>query len=226
MNHRRSLITELVLEKLLIVVVFAIIPALANALIITLEPDDYGLGVPLQNEYVTVGSTDGSPYNLPPLTPITASQGSSWDADYKAPTGELTFGNYAFFPPGPLNEWAGMVLGFNQAVSRVSVLANSGYKDQWFNSAAWVAFNQNGDVIGTGAAGVSEGFSDLTFEINIELDHIWKVIMGGAESIPYIYFDNLTFEVPDASVPAPNPIILLMTSLLLWVSCRQLRKAG
>lgn len=203
-----------------------IIPALANALVITLEPDDYGMDAPLQNEYVTVGSSDGSPYNLPPIIPIRAKNYSSWDADYKAPTGELTFGNFSFFPATERSDWSGLVLSFNQAVSRVTMLANSGYRDRWFNSAGWVALDQNGEEIGSGSAGVPEGQGHLTFEIDIQLENIWKVIMGGAESIPYIYFDHLTFEVPAVSVPEPNPLFMLLVGIACLVLCRRMHKVS
>ena len=221
--NRKFLAVKITYTKV-IITALTLIPALANALMITLEPDDYGLGVPLQNEYVTVRSSDGSPYNFPPSGAITAKNNSSWDTDYKAPTGDLTFGNYPLIPPQLSDwEWAGMVLSFNQAVSRVTMLANSGYRDRWFNSAGWVAFNYDGEEIGSGNVGVPEGYGHLTFEIDIQLENIWKVIMGGAESTPYIYFDHLTFEVPDAAVPQPNSLVMLLIGLACVVVRRRVR---
>lgn len=45
--------------------------------------------------------------------------------------------------------------------------------------------------------------------------------MGGAESTPYIYFDHLTFEVPDAAVPQPNSLIMLLIGLACVVVRRR-----
>src|SRR5690606_34665536 len=201
MNHRRSLITELVLEKLLIVVVFALIPALANALVVTLEPDDYGMNVPLQNEYVSVGTTEGKPASSPVITPVTAKNSSAWDEDYEAPTGNLTFGNYGYMPPyassGMEADWAGMVFSFNQAVSQITLLANTGYKDSPYDSSVWVAFDGDGNVIQNGKAGAPAGQHHLPYLIDIPLENARQVIVGGEGSFPYIYFDHLTFEIPD-----------------------------
>lgn len=225
MNRKSFLIEHSCLK--VIAVLLMLIPVLANALVITLEPDDYGMGVPLENEYVTVASTDGYSYPWSSLSATTARGASLWDKDYKAPTGDLTFGNYSLTPPllGSDRGWGGLLLRFNQAVSRVTMLANSGRSDQLFSGAGWVAFDFSGNQIGFGAAG-PDGASGDVFEIDITLEDIWVVIMGGAETIPYIYFDHLTFEVPEISVPAPNPFILLMISLLLCISCRQLRKGN
>jgi hypothetical protein len=215
------------LRKVCFLILLALIPALANALVITLEPDDYGLDVPLENEYVTVAATDGWS-DLSTLNAITAELPDAWDADYKAPTGQLTFGNFGFSPGGDtqgglVRGWGGLVLRFNQGVSRVTMLANSGYREQWFNSAGWIAYDRYGEEIGFGSAGVREQESHATFEIDIRRDDIWTVIMGGAETIPYIYFDHLTFELADASVPEPNPFILLMISLAVLALSKRKR---
>src|SRR5690606_25754266 len=173
MNDRRSLTTKIGLGKTLIIVISALIPALANALIITLEPDDYGLGVPLQNEYVSVGETGGSPYDSPVIRPLTAKNPGQVREGYEAPTGELTFGNYPFVRPSIAYNWAGIVFDFNQAVSQVTLLAKS--LEAMHGGASWVAFDYHGNVIQSGNVRSSDG-RYVPYEVKIPLENVWRVI--------------------------------------------------
>ena len=101
---------------------------------------------------------------------------------------------------------------FNQAVSNVSLLANNEYPPGL--SAIWAAFDYDGNIIGLSGAGQNVPLGE-TFEINIDLNGIWGVIVGGDASTAAINFDHLTFEVDDlVSVPAPAPFLLLLLGLL------------
>lgn len=96
----------------------------------------------------------------------------------------------------------------------MSLLANDEYSMGSLR-AQWIAFDQAGDIIGTGAAGENVPVGD-PFEINIQLDNIWSVVMGGEDSIAVVNFDYLTFEFEDyTSVPEPNVLLLLLPGLLM-----------
>src|SRR5690606_22501347 len=205
-----------------IVIVFIIlIPSVVDALVITLEPDDYGMGVPLQNEYVRVGITDGRPYDSPVVTPLTAKKLSQFLEDYEAPTGELTFGNAPYYVPNVgVYNWSGIVFDFNQAVSQVTLMAKN--LDALHGGASWVAFDDYGDVIQWGSAYGGEDRYAL-YKVNIPLENVWRVIVGGSDSIPRTDFDYLTFEVPDVSVPEPNPLTILLMNLAFPLLLRRIR---
>lgn len=59
------------------------------------------------------------------------------------------------------------------------------------------------------------GPADAVYNVNIQREGIWAVIVGGAEGYPTTNFDHLTFEIdePSTSVPAPNPLTLLLIGL-------------
>ena len=126
---------------------------LANAILITIEPDDYAAGTNLTNisPYVTLnvvspgfpGSDVGSIF--------ADDNGALGDPDYVAPTGNLTFGNHAFFVFGEGPDYGGFKMTFNQAVSNVSLLANNEYPPGL--SAIWAAFDYDGNIIGLSGAG-------------------------------------------------------------------------
>lgn len=187
---------------------------LANAILITVEPDDYAAGAELTNvsPYVTLNVVyPDFPGSY--VGPIFAdNDGALGDPNYVAPTGNLTFGNHAFFVFGEAPDYGGFKMTFNQAVSNVSLLANNEYPPGL--SAIWAAFDYEGNIIGQGGAGQGVPLGE-TFEINIDLNDIWGVIVGGDASTAAINFDHLTFEVDDlVSVPAPAPLLLLLIGLL------------
>lgn len=198
----------------------------ANAIVVTLEPDDYGLGVPLANSYVTTAFLDGSLEGDPWGNALTASDRRVHDPDYKAPTGDLIFGVFPFIVPTPgHHSFFGLGIKFHQDVFRVTLLANSLYTPSDL-SAVWIAFDNEGNQIAFGGAGGDRPFYE-TFEINIQAKGIRSLIIGGDHSTSAICFDQLTFEfdeLPDASVPAPSPLILLAIGLATLLLRTTLKK--
>lgn len=202
------------LINLVVSLMLVALAPVAGAALITVEPDDYAPGTDL---------TDISPYvtlnSVFPTYPGTAVEriyadddGALGSPDYVAPTGNLTFGNHGYFVYGEPPNIGGFSMTFHQAVSNVSLLANNEYPPGL--SALWAAFDYEGNIIGAGSAGVGVPRGE-TFEINIGLADVWKVIVGGDDSMAAINFDHLTFEVDDlVSVPVPAPLLLLITGLL------------
>lgn len=185
----------------------------ASALLITVEPDDYAAGTNLTtvSPYVTLESVTPA-FPGSEVGPIYAdANGALGDPDYVAPTGELTFGNHAFFVYGEEPDLGGFSMTFHQAVSNVSLLANNEYPPGLL--AIWAAFDYEGNIIGEGASGEGVALGE-TFAVNINLDNVWRVVVGGDASTAAINFDHLTFKVDDlVSVPGPAPLILLLTAL-------------
>lgn len=181
----------------------ALAPLIANATAITIEPDDYALGADLSyaSPYVTLQSVYGG------SGPIQATQ-PQWDF---ASTGSLNFGSHAFINlggDGGIDDYEGFGMFFNQEVSHVSLLGlNWGYSPGL--GAEWTAFDQAGNSIAYGAtAGSSIG---ETFLVDIQLDGIWSIIIGGGDGIGAVEFDHLTFDIdtPQSSVPEPGSLGLL-----------------
>lgn len=191
------------IAKVFVSVLLAFTPVLANAIVITLDPDDFAAGAPLQNDYVKVLSTDGLSWNEPT---ILRGQG-----------GPSSFGVFALTYPtvGEPHGWGGLLLQFNQEVSRVKLVTSTHFEDEWSRILGWVAFDRDGMLIKSGGADVPFG---RDFEVDIQLKGVWSMILGGAESRHSIHFDDLSFEIddkPNASVPAPNPLVLLMMGLAM-----------
>lgn len=203
--------------KLVVSALLTLTPIFASAMVITLEPDDFGMGVPLENDYAKVTYTDGSPYSS--HTAMTASKPGEWPG-HKAPTGDMFFGNFALNSPHDTYGWSGMLILFSQAVSRVSLLANTMSDDELHSIASWIAFDRAGNEIRLTDRHLVNYNVPLgqAYEINMRHEGIWSVVLGGIEGTNLVYFDNLTFEIDghlDASVPAPNPLILLMLGLAI-----------
>jgi hypothetical protein len=203
-------------------VILSTFSATASAILITVEPDDYAAGTNLTNvsPYVTLesvtpafpGSNVGAIY--------ADENGALGDPDYVAPTGDLTFGNHGFFVYGEEPDLGGFSMTFHQAVSNVSLLANNEYPPGLL--AIWAAFDYEGNIIGEGASGEGVALGE-TFAVNINLDNVWRVVVGGDASTAAINFDHLTFEVDDlVSVPGPAPLTLLLTALTVLLLRRKI----
>lgn len=209
--------------NLIVSFVISALAPLASAALITIEPDDYAPGTNLTNisPYVTLnvvtptfpGSYIGDIY--------ADDDGALGDPSYVAPTGELTFGNHAFFVFGEAPDYGGFSMTFHQAVSNVSLLANNEYPPGLV--ALWAAFDYEGNIIGMGSAGNDASLGEI-FEVSINMTNVWKVIVGGDASTSAINFDHLTFEIDDlVSVPGPAPLLLLLTGLMGLVVRKKLR---
>ena len=186
----------------------------ANAVIITLEPDDYGVGVPLENTYVTTALVDGPLKNHSWNKALVASDGREHDPDYKAPTGDLIFGAFPFIYNGdPAADFGGLGIKFHQDVLRITLLANSIYPPGDL-SAAWIAFDIDGKEVASGYAGGDRPASE-TFEIEIQGKGVRSLILGGDFATSAICFDRLTFELDEVILSEPESIILLLIGFVV-----------
>lgn len=186
----------------------------ANAVPITLEPDDYGVGVALENEFVTTGWVDGPLKDHRWNKALFARDGREYDPNYTAPTGALIFGAFPFIysdgNPGP--SFGGLGIKFHQDVLRITLLANSIYPPGDL-SAVWMAFDIDGKQVASGYAGGDRPASE-TFAIEIEGKGVRSLILGGDYATSAICFDHLTFELDTASLSEPGSMILLIMGLM------------
>ena len=191
--------------------------SLTHAFIVTIEPDDYAAGTDLSNvsPYVTLSSRYYSSATGGAVdTTITA---EAPNPGHLAPTGDLSFGYHGLHTfPGSIGDPAqlgGFALTFHQETSQLTLLANNSMYPGL--SARWEAYDRNGNAIGGGS--IHGGESGEAFLIDIQLDDLWAVIVGGEESISAINFDRLSFSV----VPEPGTWMLLVPGLLALALRRQ-----
>jgi len=198
----------------------------ANASVITLEPDDYGVGVALENEYVTTALVEGPLKNHVWNNPVVARDGREQDLDYKAPTGDLIFGAFSFVYSGdPEVNLGGLGIKFHQDVLNIKLLANSIYPPSDL-MAVWIAFDIDGKEIASGYAGGDRPANE-TFEIEIQERGVRSLVLGGDFATSAICFDHLTFELDETTLSEPEPVILLVIGfmmLTLRLKLRPLRK--
>lgn len=186
----------------------------ANAIHITLEPDDYGIGVALENEFVTTGWVDGPLKNHSWNNALFARDGREYDSNYIAPTGTLIFGAFPFiYSDDSAASFGGLGIKFHQDVLRIRLLANSIYPPGDL-SAVWMAFDIDGKQIATGYAGGDRPASE-TFEIEIQGKGVRSLVLGGDYATSAICFDHLTFELDTTSLSDPGSMILLIIGLLV-----------
>ena len=163
---------------------------LANAILITIEPDDYAAGTNLTNisPYVTLnvvspgfpGSDVGSIF--------ADDNGALGDPDYVAPTGNLTFGNHAFFVFGEGPDYGGFKMTFNQAVSNVSLLANNEYPPGL--SAICAAYDYDGNIIGL--SGVGAGTETRSSTSKVRWSKLIAAVLASPPTItPHIPFRSI-----------------------------------
>lgn len=182
----------------------ALTPLIASATVITIEPDDYVLGTDLSHvsPYVTLESVSWYLSDHP----ILATESTLGFA----PTGDISFGrsSISFQGDGGIDDFEGFGMFFNQEVSHVSLLGlNIGYP--YGTGARWAAFDQAGNRVAyeaTAASSIGE-----TFLVDIRLDGIWSIIIGGDHNMSAVEFDHLTFDIdtPHSSVPEPGSLGLL-----------------
>jgi hypothetical protein len=167
---------------------------ICNAMVVDIEPDDYSVGQDLSHisPYVTLQSVDPFTKN-----PVVASD-SKW-----APGTNHTLGHHSLScinSPCNVNDYVGFGIFFNQAVSHVSLTAlNWGYAPGL--DAAWAAFDENGNRMAQGISG--PGLLGESFAVDITLDGIWSLFVGGSESMNAVEFDHLSFETSALKVAEP-----------------------
>lgn len=197
------------LNQVSCVVLFTLISVASSAAVITIEPDDYPAGTDLSNisPYVTLQSRSYVVSGDTVVSPVYAGLPLYDGLEYPAPTGDLTFGNYSWEPVGS----SGFGMAFHQEVNHVSLLAVSAYPRL---GVQWGAFGFDGQLMATGLT-AGGGYGE-TFLVDISLDGIWALVVGGHTGINAIDFDRLTFDVADSvTVPEPGMLPLFAGSLLL-----------
>jgi MYXO-CTERM domain-containing protein len=196
--------------------------SLAGAIPITIDPDDYAVGTDLSNGYVTLRSTfnGGS-------SPVTARESSTGGNSFGWFAGGLGRSGCCGEPGlgGPagadVHNYIGFGMYFHQEVDQVSLTAINWYPPGL--SAVWYAFDESGDLIGNGMTDF--GNYGEPFLIDIELDGIWSMIVGGFSLISAIEFDNLTFNTATPPVPVSEPGMMALLALAL-LTLRRPRRHG
>jgi hypothetical protein len=193
------------------------ISSAVNAIQITLEPDDYGVGAPLENEYATTAWVDGPLKNQKWSSALLARDGREYDPGYSAPTGTLIFGAFPFIydEHSPAASFGGLGIRFHQDVKRITLLANSIYPPGDL-SAVWAAFDIDGNQIASGYAGGDRPATE-TFAIEIHSKGVRSLILGGDYATSAICFDHLTFEVDAAFLSEPGTMIIFIIGLAMLI---------
>jgi hypothetical protein len=189
-------------KQTLVLILLILSPSLCLALLITVEPDDYAPGTDLSNisSYVTIRSNYFGEIN-----PIKAEVPSS----FPAPTGNLTFsGLHGYFSE---DKSYGFELIFHQAVSAVQLLAQS-VTDY---GVEWAVFDNNDNLLKFDSAGPQANDPLGTpYLVDMQLDNIWSIVIGGSDGIVDTRFDHLIFETVDVDEPSmPWLLCLVLTGL-------------
>src|SRR5690606_19628402 len=221
MSHRgRSIMKRKSRIQFSLAALSAFIP-LGHATTIKIEPDDYLDGtdlsnisshVTLQNRYLEYDEGSG---NLKSRTEaVYADSTRPLSNGDPAPTGSRTFGNFAYEGAGAnINDdccYGGFGMFFNEAVDRVSLLAVSWYPPEDLRTY-WTAFDKSGNPLGYGTYG--PGAYGKSFEVDIHLNGMWSLIIGGGDGTAAYEFDALTFDVPE---PSPLSLSVLATAAIGW----------
>lgn len=213
----------------------AVCPTLGNALVVTIEPDDYYEGADLSNvsPYVTMQRLSSSfPGEPNPPSPVFAGakQSPLNPGLSPTPTGQLSFGSAAYngFYDEPYSldtVISGIGLFFNQDVTDLSILAVRDFNTPQVG-VAWHGFNEAGMRISSGYTHMD--MAGVVTKINMLLEPgIRSVVFGtqnGYGSI--INYDHLNFTIADSSAHVPEPSALGLLGLgLAFLGLRSRRKA-
>lgn len=194
----------------------------ANAFVVTIEPDDYGIGADLSNvsPYVTLqklefASTPSG--NVGVALPVYSRLAGSIDGSPSpSPTGDLSFGPYSFIQvPGPDDETVirmGLGLLFHVPVEHVSLIANSFHPHAI--ATFWSAFDSLGSLIGSGISGGS-ALTGQNYLVDIAVPNMVSVIIGVEDGTASANYDHLVLSIDDryAQVSEPGVLALLGAGL-------------
>jgi hypothetical protein len=185
-----------------VVVPLSFIALPAQAMTVTIEPDDYAAGTDLSNisPYVTLQKMSRSGSVLTYDGPVLSTLVSSGPA---APTGDRTFGSYAD------GYTMGTALGlfFHEEVTNLSLLANNTYP--FGVSTYWAAFDSLGVKLAEGYAGSGVTPGD-NFAVNINVANMASVIIGASDGSNSSRLDALSFDIADREVAVPEPSGLML----------------
>lgn len=207
------------MKKLLTAILaFTALTQTANAFVVTIEPDDYALGTDLSHvsPYVTLQHIGGSPVQGPTISPVLARKPGGLNGDSgPAPTGELSFGPFAYINLGPnfgpYDGSMGLNLIFNVPVSGISLMASSYHPHAI--STWWVAFDAAGSRIQSGIAGLG-ALTGEDYLVNISVPNMVAVVLGVEDGTASANYDHLVLTVDDRyAVPEPTSLVLLGVGL-------------
>lgn len=210
------------------VAVFAASSA-ANGYAIIIEPDHYAEGTNLSTiaPYVTLQNLDGfgGGGSVSATKPV---------FDFASPTGELGFGSYGagwVQCEGHFDCATGFAMTFHQPVDWVSLKAINGIYGYLAEedggsgsglSAAWLAFDVNGDYLASGGdSGVPGDNRGIVFEMHWAIPGMTSLVVGGDTSISAFEFDDLRFKLTQTTVPEPGTLGLFGMGLAVLVASRR-----
>jgi hypothetical protein len=212
-----------------LVVVWLVVPGIAGAGIIVVEPDLYPADTDLSDvsPFVSIRSLAPSGAEAQQLPeqqqfPVFATPKLGV---YEAPTGQLTFGRfgYTFFAPGDtIVSYQGLGFLFHQPVSEIWLLAQNDVEGFWPLAAEWTAFDQHGGAIASGwTTGGTGGKPGEVFSVEINLPEIRSLVIGASDGSAVMTFDELRFRV---SVSEPASLALLGLGLVGLMAARRCRR--
>jgi len=207
------------------------VSASVSASVITIEPDDYALNDVLSNvsPHVTLQKLFigyGGP-SVTHRTDVVATRPRAIDGDTPPPSGALSFGSYSYEGGNTLgrnidNGFSGFGMFFDQGVDHVSMSAVSWYEpsDLW---ARWAAFDEAGNAIAFGNVEPSNYAESSAININVE--NMWALVIGGDLGTSAYEFDQLAFEINDpvsvSTVPEPGALSLLAAGIAMLIGVRR-----
>lgn len=207
----------------LLAALFVVTPLASQALMVTIEPDDYAIGTDLSHisPYVSLYKMETLQGNATYLGPARSELVSGLNNNQfnpPAPTGDQTFGNYGY----GIGLWGtAFGIALNVPVTNLTLYANNMYPPGV--STNWRIFDASGAVIGGGSAGYKVPYGE-NFEVKIkDTANMALIVLGADDGGNTTRFDRLTFEVDDryVAVPEPSALFLLGAGLVGVLATRK-----
>jgi hypothetical protein len=179
-----------------------LVPALASATIIVLDPETAPADYPPDVRFALLGGAHGAPIPARPFDDL------GYGLVITSPAEPVTIGNLL-----------GFGIFFERAVQRITLTVQQIGRciEPGVDAAEWYAFDASGAVLGTGQT-PSPGCSDA-FDVHIPGGpELAAVVFGASDGSDVMRLRGLELRL--VSVPAPDPAVLMLVGLIALIMLR------